>query len=366
MLLMATGTRTTPIPGLELLRGLAALAVCLGHVRALSLPPLRSGDYAGWERGLYFLTLHGEAAVWIFFVLSGYLMGGSVLRQVTAGSWRWSDYLLRRGTRLWVVLIPALLLTWACDQAHGSGPVITGGAMTFPHPLAADTWTFLGNLLFLQDMVVPPFGSNLALWSLAYEWWLYLLFPLLVLAARSRAWRERCLLAVLAAGIFWLLGPRGRWLSLAWLVGALVAQRRAAPGARGLPGPRLLPWLGLAAALAAKPYLASPFPLLAMPVIVVATVGVLWGEAGRTDPLPAFAVQLGSSSYTLYAIHVPLAILALTVVSGPFLQEPGPTRWLAVFGLTGGLLLFAQGWWWLFERRTDSLRQALTRRRPLS
>jgi peptidoglycan/LPS O-acetylase OafA/YrhL len=122
----------------------------------------------------------------------------------------------------------------------------------------------------------------------------------------------------------------------------------------------------LAAALAAKPYLASPFPLLAMPMIVVATVGVLWGEAGRTDPLPAFAVQLGSSSYTLYAIHVPLAILALTVVSGPFLQEPGPTRWLAVFGLTGGLLLFAQGWWWLFERRTDSLRQALTRRRPLS
>ncbi|MEY4854855.1 MAG: hypothetical protein RIR32_1531, partial [Verrucomicrobiota bacterium] len=43
---MASGTRTTAIPGLELLRGLAALAVCLGHVRALSLPPLRSGDYA--------------------------------------------------------------------------------------------------------------------------------------------------------------------------------------------------------------------------------------------------------------------------------------------------------------------------------
>ena len=77
-------------------------------------------------------------------------------------------------------------------------------------------------------------------------------------------------------------------------------------------------------------------------------------------------MQLGSGSYTLYAIHVPLAILALTAITGPFWQEPGPTRWLVVFGLTGGLLLFAQGWWWLFERRTDSLRQALTRRRPLS
>ena len=42
------------------------------------------------------------------------------------------------------------------------------------------------------------------------------------------------------------------------------------------------------------------------------TAPVLWGEAGRADPLPAFAVQLGSGSYTLYAIHVPLAILALT------------------------------------------------------
>ena len=362
----ATETRSKRCDALEWLRGLAALAVCLGHVRALLLPPLRSGDYAGWERGLYFLTVHGEAAVWIFFVLSGYLVGGSVLRQVAGGSWRWSDYLLRRGTRLWVVLIPALLLTWACDQARGSGPVITGGAMTFPHPLAADAWTFLGNLLFLQDMVLPPFGSNLALWSLAYEWWLYLLFPLMVLAARSRAWREQCLLALLAAGIFWLLGPRGRWLSLAWFVGALVAQRRAAPGARGLPGPRLLPWLGLVAALAAKPYLASSCPLLAMPAIVVATVGVLWGEAGRAGTLPAFAVRLGVTSYTLYAIHFPLAILAASMLAGPYCHATGPGRWLVVFGLTGGLLLFAQGWWWLFERRTDSLRQALGRRLHLS
>lgn len=357
-----TSARGARRDGLELLRGLAALAVCLGHVRALLLPPLRSAEYAGWEQGLYLITAQGEAAVWIFFVLSGYLVGGSVLRQTADGSWSWPGYLLRRGTRLWVVLLPSLALTWLCDLARGAGPVFTAGAMNFAHPLAMDGWTLLGNVFFLQDLVTPPFGSNLALWSLAYEAWLYLLCPLVLLTLRARAAGDRLLLAVLAAGVFWLLGPRGRWLALAWVIGALIARLRPMLGVANTAGPRLLPWLGLAGALLAKTFVASSLPYLAMPLITLGTVGVVWSEAGRADPLPGLATRAGEISYTLYATHLPLAVLATGWLAGSSAFAPGPNRWFVVFGLTGGLLFFAQGWWWLFERRTESLRLSFSRR----
>jgi peptidoglycan/LPS O-acetylase OafA/YrhL len=38
--------------------------------------------------------------------------------------------------------------------------------------------TFVGNLAFLQTIAVPIFGTNGPMWSLANEFWYYLIFPL--------------------------------------------------------------------------------------------------------------------------------------------------------------------------------------------
>src|ERR1035441_502485 len=46
---------------------------------------------------------------------------------------------------------------------------------------------FFGNLFFLQSVVSPVFGSNGPLWSLSYEFWYYILFPVLMIAATSWA-----------------------------------------------------------------------------------------------------------------------------------------------------------------------------------
>lgn len=58
---------------------------------------------------LYWASGFGHQAVVIFFVLSGALVGGSVLRSVSNGTWSWSDYLIRRLSRLYIVLIAAML-----------------------------------------------------------------------------------------------------------------------------------------------------------------------------------------------------------------------------------------------------------------
>ena len=165
---------------LDLVRGGAALLVLLSHARNLFFRDYRDlGSYQTLtNRILYFLTGLGHEAVIVFFVLSGFLVGGSVLKASIKFSW--PTYLVARTSRLYVVLIPALLVVFVCDSI---GPMLSGGqfwyASVLPHfnsaPFSASISAkiFLGNLLFLQTILVPPFGSDGPLWSLANEFWYY-------------------------------------------------------------------------------------------------------------------------------------------------------------------------------------------------
>ncbi len=49
-------------------------------------------------------------------------------------------------------------------------------------------FVFIGNLLFLQTIAAPTFGTNVPLWSLANEFWYYFMVPIawLALAGRSK------------------------------------------------------------------------------------------------------------------------------------------------------------------------------------
>lgn len=358
-----TSSRESHRPGLELLRGLAATAVCFGHVRAFLLPPFRSGGYAWWEQGLYFLSAQGEAAVWIFLVLSGYLVGGSVLHRRLAGTWSWSDYLLRRSTRLWVVLVPALGLTFLCDAWRGSSPVVSAGAMATDASFPRDALTFLGNLFFLQDLLVAPYGSNTPLWSLAYEAWFYLLFPAALVVFFDAGWGRRWFAGLLVLGGLWLVGPRGWWLALPWMCGAALARWEQHLPGRGGVCPRLLPWAGLGAVLGVGPFLGEAFRASLFPMVALATTALVWSEAARPALRWPALVRLGAISYTLYASHMPVAVLLTTALAGPAMHVSGATRWLVVFVATGALMALAWGLWWVFERRTEVFRAALLRLR---
>jgi len=188
---------------LDFLRGFAALLVLADHLRAfcfLDFSDLGRSDF--FDYIFYFLTGLGHQAVMIFFVLSGFFIGGSVFHKISDGTWGWGDYLANRLSRLWVVLIPALVLTFAFDEA---GIFLTGGngyngefnQMIHSGPMLngrLDTGflCFLSNLFFLQTIISPVFGSNGPLWSLCNEFWYYIIFPPLVfLFARNKKWMVR-------------------------------------------------------------------------------------------------------------------------------------------------------------------------------
>ena len=81
------------------------------------------------------------------------------------------------------MLIPGLLLGFLWDRL---GSWLFAAKEIYAHPLAdlglavplrnLNPGAFFGNLFFLQTILCEPFGSNGPLWSLANEFWYYLLF----------------------------------------------------------------------------------------------------------------------------------------------------------------------------------------------
>ena len=162
---------------IDMLRGLASCFVMCGHLRSFVFENFGSLNEPSWiVKIFYALTSLGHASVIIFFAMSGFLVGGKALIDMRTDRWSWSRYLLRRSTRLLIVVVPALLATLLFDWI---GIKLTGNAgydgslyqlyisgPSLDKPLNYSAWTFLGNLAFLQTIHVPIFGSNLPMWSL--------------------------------------------------------------------------------------------------------------------------------------------------------------------------------------------------------
>lgn len=170
---------------LDLIRALSAILVCAGHLRAAIFYSFSTGNVDSNLMSIpfYFLTSLGHEAVIIFFVLSGFFVGGSLLTKKNE-KFLFAKYFIIRISRLWIVLIPALFFTYIID-AFISKSILDGGFITSlnsgPNLDYSNSFlTLIYNTLFLQTIISPVFGSNGPLWSLANEFWYYITFPLLL------------------------------------------------------------------------------------------------------------------------------------------------------------------------------------------
>ena len=204
---------------LDLIRGVAAIAVLIYHVRYRFFYDYADVQNANWiSKFFYGITSFGHDAVIVFFVLSGYFISASVLRDGAKDRWSWKRYSVSRLTRLYLVLIPGLLLTLFWDglglKLFSDSPVYTGAKQPwindfYPIANCINVKTVAANAMFLQTVVEPPLGSNVALWSLSYEFWYYFLFPLAVLAVIWPTSKAKSLASLaLAAIVLTCLGAR--------------------------------------------------------------------------------------------------------------------------------------------------------------
>jgi peptidoglycan/LPS O-acetylase OafA/YrhL len=316
----------------------------------------------------------------VFFVLSGFLIATTVVNAAASGRWSFRGYAVRRMTRLWVVLLPALLLTLILDRFAIAW--LPGGHLYAHAPIGESVLAFsaaqndapavlVGNMAFLQEIVVPPFGSNSPLWSLAYEFWYYVAFPLLFFAATGPGgWFRRALLAALGLAVLVFAGKTIALYFSIWLLGAAVAFAYRLWGST-LRSPAWLLPLGLLALLAvlAMAHYIRPEFLRDLAVGVAFTlflVGVRFRPVDRSIAVYGAATAwVAGAAYTVYLVHFPVLLFARA-----WLQPSGrlqPTLFNAGYGLLvlllvlGIALALAQ----LTERRTDTVRAWIERRLPL-
>jgi peptidoglycan/LPS O-acetylase OafA/YrhL len=361
--------------GLDAARGLAAILVLVHHVRGVFLV-----DYATLAHpsavvtAIYLLTSLGHRAVVVFFVLSGYLIGSNVLHLSLDRRWRWFPYLVRRLTRLWVVLLPALILAVAWDQLgqHLTGNSIYHGhlahesVISFDISLRGSVIALLGNVLFLQGILVPPFGSDSPLWSLSYEFWYYLLFPLFLVAlVSSMSGRRRMACIALGASILVLVGPTIDVYFLLWLLGAGVG---FGLGRRPDVATNVLFRAGLA--VGALSLLALSF----IPGFRTSLTGdVLWafataaliilmqsGRAARHQHTQLYritATAIASCSYTLYLVHLPLLTFIRSVATPLQRWQPSFASLLTCLLIAVAVFVYAYVVGQLTERNTTKVRK---------
>src|ERR1700742_4465822 len=137
---------------LDALRGFAALCVVFDHGSTLLLLPVRTYLY-------HWLNL-GQYGVFVFFMVSGYIVPASLERK---GSVR--GFWISRAFRLYPMFVIAVVLALVAS-ATGHGTYTSAGS----HPVAA----VLSWLLMLQNLNT---GLNVPVvtWTLSYEMVFYLL-----------------------------------------------------------------------------------------------------------------------------------------------------------------------------------------------
>ena len=304
---------------LDMVRGLAALAVMLGHLRFLFFVDLSEvANSNPIVKLLYFLSGFGHFAVMAFFVLSGFLVGGSVLRGRMDGDFSWSLYATNRLTRLWIVLIPALLIGAILDHMgirlfgtmgiYGVLPGRSDGGF-FPIAPRLSGSIMLGNILFLQGISTVTFGSNGPLWSLSYEFWYYVLFPLIVLAyPAEKVGRSTVLYLAAAFAVIFFIGETISLYFLIWLLGAAL---NLAPERSGSPG-RLWVLMVIGAVVVAVAVLkfkpadneySDFFVGIASAAFIFAMLRIR--SRSKSGLYSRTARRLAGFSYTLYLVHVP-------------------------------------------------------------
>ena len=288
----------------------------------------------------------GFAGVDAFFVVSGFLVGGALVREArSAGRIDFWRFAWRRTRRLLpaalaviaVIAIVAFVVYSPLDLLiHGTPwkrPSVTKDALASLGGFS-NIW-FDAQERRYDDALLSPFTH---FWSLAVELQFYVVMPLLALLIGAAARRGPRVLGLATAAIALLLfdlmlvadfvfdtpmffNPLARlWEFFAGVLVALAAGVLAVRWTRGKGVAAALGWLALlaffvvGASVRDWPNALTLWPLAATALIIAADAQGGWGsKMVRSRPVQA----VGDASYSIYLVHWPVLVVWIALVNRP-------------------------------------------------
>jgi len=320
---------------IHLLRWTSAFLVVFSHLRSILFKDFPLITHKGYfTLFFYFFTGLGHQAVIVFFVLSGYLIAGSIITQIRKGVFDVKNYALSRASRLYAVLIFALLLTVVLDHVgiyFDKIGLYTGklNAATLGFSISdrLSFSYFSSSLLMLQTIVLPPLGSNSPLWSLANEFWYYILFPccalLIVFIKVKSSYSLLCVFILILLG--WFLPFNIEVYFLIWLIGLIpfyISLKQTS--FKFILAILFVVWLALKKTVHIDNFLYDFF----LGLIVAFWVASFDNYNQLSNQgLLKINEKLSSFSYSTYLVHFPIIMLTLTLIKNHFSTgiwiEPG-------------------------------------------
>ena len=351
-------TKPGYMPQLDGIRAIAVLAVVLSHA---------SGHFLPDHDWMSHLSPLGNLGVRCFFVLSGFLITGILLRCRSLIGEQGIGFTLRQFfARRFLRILPVYLCF-----------ILTLGIFDYSNVRENLVW-YLTSTINVKQAISPGGFSYLDhMWSLAVEEQFYVLWPLLILSVPRRILLPLCL-AVTASGPIWvvlvdLIDLHSHWAhrqvlgNLETLGGgatlAVASFRSHVARDRfvrfALFGGTLAVCVGMASYAIGKPNALSHMLMLwgfsFLFIVFIAAAG-----QGISNPVGMILqsrpmVYIGSISYGIYIFHYPLIDVIQWLTSNLWY------RWVLAFSLP---ILVATASWYLLELPVNRLKKRFPYRRP--
>lgn len=317
---------------LDGIRGIAGLYIVLHHA-LLQFPSLR-----------YSILMHGHMAVNVFIVLSGFCLMLSSLKKGQGLGGSYLQFIVHRATRLLPPYYAGLVFSYLLIVFFIGNTTGTHWDVSLPVTSEA----IRTHLLLVHNLTQYSAKINHAYWSIATEWQLYFLFPLILILWRKVGGLLTAIISINISVVLYFLTinttfARGfpHYLAL-FTLGAVASATiftlpKELSRKNRIGGVALLVFMGFISVMvlySLKDWYQYPsliFSDIAFGFLFIGAVGVVtiypipWVNRILENPILLF---LGRISYSMYLVHAPL----LQLIQQHFLSSLHlPTSVLFIF-----------------------------------
>jgi len=346
---------------LNLLRALSAFLVVFSHARSNFFQIFRDLEASSQtisSKLFYAVTLLSDDGVLIFFVLSGFLVGGRTLEKIIQGHPDNPRYFaISRGVRIIIPLVASILIGTIVG-------IMVGTDINF--------WIVLCNMLSLQGVLCNTMPGMDILWTMTYIVWFYVLIYGIVLISQPKV-ATKCwgvVIFILSLLVFTAAGRAvGTHRLFPFVFGIMAYYLKNYRLSRGLVLTSIIVMIASSMMIQlVKPSLShETLDIPKYPIVVLesACIAILVSQIVRCKPSSSLSCYIekksgffASFSYSLYLIHLPVIVL-MTHYGYP--RSSVVNLWSLALWLLGIVVCYVIGYlfYLLVEKQTNRLKKYL-------